>query len=124
LTDAQRSAGTFLRWPSTLALTFREIPRNCRSPAGSNTPYTPGLEGSASSSGRFWAGSCGMGTGDASESLLRAETDRRTRGARRRMGGRRRVREDGVAGAGRRRREAAAAVAAVEVAVEKAIAAR
>jgi hypothetical protein len=64
-----------------------------------------------------------MGTGDASESLLRAETDRRTRGerARRRMGGKRRVREDGVSGAGRRRREAAAAVEAVEVAMEKAI---
>ena len=65
-----------------------------------------------------------MGTGDASESLLRAETDKRTRGARRRMGGKRRVQEDGVAGAGRRRREAAAAVEAVEVAMEKAIVVR
>ena len=65
-----------------------------------------------------------MGTGDASESLLRAETDKRARGARRGMGGKRRVQEDGVAGAGRRRREAAAAVEAVEVAMEKAIVVR
>lgn len=65
-----------------------------------------------------------MGTGDASESLLRAETDKRARGARRSMGGKRRVREDGVAGAGRMRREAAAAVEAVEVAMGKVMVAR
>lgn len=62
-----------------------------------------------------------MGTGDASESLLRAETDKRARGARRRTAGKRRAQEDGVSGAGRRRREAATAVEAVEVAMEKAI---